>query len=86
MIVNPGPSDPGVVFQAREEDAPPGPTLVVNEVVYDSIENGRRQKPAGYVYYVYPTCQQSYISWSVNLYDDNHADDLDRAFCNTQIT
>jgi hypothetical protein len=85
QVVNVGPADPGVILQAREEDALLGPTLVVNEVVYDNIEKGKRQKPTEYIYYVSPTYQQTYIQWSVNLYDENHDDDLDWAFCNTQI-
>ena len=85
QVVNVGPADPGVILQAREEDALLGPTVVVNEVVYDTIERGKRQKPTEYIYYVTPTYMQSYIQWSVNLYDENHVDDLDWAYCSTQI-
>lgn len=86
LVTNVGPSDPGVVLQAREEDALLGPTMVVNQVVYDNIEKGKRQKSTEYIFYVSPTYQQSYITWSVNLFDENHTDDLDWEFCSTQIT
>lgn len=84
-VLNVGPADPGVTLQIREEDALGGPTLLVDEVVYDTIERGKRQKATEYVYQVSPTYAQTYIQWSVSLYDDNHVDDTDWAFCNTQI-
>ena len=84
-MVNVGPSDPGVRLQIREEDALGGPTLLVDEIVTDSIERGKRQKATEYVYHVTPTYAQTYVQWSVSLYDDNHVDDTDWAFCNTQI-
>jgi hypothetical protein len=85
MITNVGPSDPGVILQAREEDALLGPTTVVNQIVYDTIEKGKKQKATEYIFYVTPTYQQSYIQWSVTLFDENHVDDSDWAYCNTQI-
>ncbi len=84
-VVNVGPSDPGVTLQIREEDPLLGPTAVVNEVVFDEIERGKRQKATEYVYYVTPTYQQTFVQWSVSLNDDNHVDDVDWAFCTTEI-
>ena len=60
--------------------------MVLNQMVHDDIERGKRQKPTEYIFYVSPTYQQSYITWCVNLFDENYTDDLDWAFCSTQIT
>ena len=60
--------------------------MVVNQVVCDNVEKEKNQKPGEYILYVITTCQQSNITWSVNLFDENYTDDSDRDFCFTQIT